>query len=45
MKNAEIYWTDEMWHYAKKKETETIEQEKAAKAIAAATKEEQQCLS
>lgn len=45
MKNAEIYWTDEMWHYAKKKETETIEQEKAAKAIAASTKEEQQCLS
>lgn len=51
MKNAEIYWTGEMWHYAKRKEAEIIEQEKAAKAEAkkAATAAEQEetnpCLS
>lgn len=28
MKNAEIYWTEEMWHYAKKKEKEIAEKQK-----------------
>lgn len=39
MKSAENYWIDEMWHYAKKKETEAIEAEKAeAERIAAEQK-------
>lgn len=44
MKNNEIYWTCEMWHYAKKLEKEELEKEEALKQEAATNNDnKEQC--